>query len=409
MMRTLGVHIDKDIKLLFADPWALALSLAIPLVLGGLMSLAFGGATDVQPTAAVWLADEDDSFWSDALVQVLDNDQIPIDITVTDWASAQAAMDRGDGSAAIRLPEGFGQAFLKEEPLTLDVITNPAQTILPGIVTGFLDILREGHFYLHRLAGGPIKAIAQGPPSDNKLFANAQIAALSIEINGLMSDLEARLLPPQLELDTQARADEPKLNKPLSHFLLPGILVMTLLFLTQGFSDQLWREREVPTLRRVLSAPHGLRDFLISKTLSATAVTSSILGFCLVLSALVLNIEWAALLPIWMLASFAGAAFYLLFAFLGTLASSQRGANLITNMLVFPLIMVGGSFFPLESMPKGIATLGRLTPNGKLVENVSAWVAGEPTQVIGTLLFCTLTGLIGGLGFVRGIRRGVLS
>ena len=60
-------------------------------------------------------------------------------------------------------------------------------------------------------------------------------------------------------------------------------------------------------------------------------------------------------------------------------------------------------------MPKGIAALGRLTPNGKLVENVSAWVAGEPTQVLGTLLFCTLTGLIGGLGFVRGIRRGVLS
>ena len=408
-MRTLGVHIDKDIKLLFADPWALVLSLAIPLVLGGLMSLAFGGATDVQPTAAVWLADEDDSFWSDALVQVLDNYQIPIDITVTDWASAQAAMDRGDGSAAIRLPKGFGQAFLKEEPLTLDVITNPAQTILPGIVTGFLDILREGHFYLHRLAGGPIKAIAQGPPSDNKLFANAQIAALSIEINGLMSDLEARLLPPQIELDTQAQPDEPKLDKPLSHFLLPGILVMTLLFLAQGFSDQLWREREVPTLRRVLSAPHGLRDFLISKTVSATAVISSILGACLVLSAVVLDIEWAALLPVWLFASYAGAAFYLLFAFLGSLASSQRGANLITNMLVFPLTMVGGSFFPLEAMPKGIAALGRLTPNGKLVENVSAWVAGEPTQVLGTLLFCTLTGLIGGLGFVRGIRRGVLS
>ena len=224
-----------------------------------------------------------------------------------------------------------------------------------------------------------------------------------------MSDLEARLLPPQIELDTQAQPDEPKLDKPLSHFLLPGILVMTLLFLAQGFSDQLWREREVPTLRRVLSAPHGLRDFLISKTVSATAVISSILGACFVLSAVVLDIEWAALLPVWLFASYAGAAFYLLFAFLGFLASSQRGANLITNMLVFPLTMVGGSFFPLEAMPKGIAALGRLTPNGKLVENVSAWVAGEPTQVLGTLLFCTLTGLIGGLGFVRGIRRGVLS
>ena len=45
-------------------------------------------------------------------------------------------------------------------------------------------------------------------------------------------------------------------------------------------------------------------------------------------------------------------------------ASSQRTGGLLTNLVTFPLLMIGGSFFPFEAMPEWMASIGKWTPNG---------------------------------------------
>ena len=45
-------------------------------------------------------------------------------------------------------------------------------------------------------------------------------------------------------------------------------------------------------------------------------------------------------------------------------ATSARGGQLLSTMVLFPLIMIGGSFFPFETMPAWMAEIGRWTPNG---------------------------------------------
>jgi ABC-type multidrug transport system permease subunit len=37
---------------------------------------------------------------------------------------------------------------------------------------------------------------------------------------------------------------------------------------------------------------------------------------------------------------------------------------------MFPLMMIGGSFFPFEAMPAGMAVIGKLTPNGWALEQL---------------------------------------
>jgi len=39
-------------------------------------------------------------------------------------------------------------------------------------------------------------------------------------------------------------------------------------------------------------------------------------------------------------------------------------------VLIFPLMMIGGSFFPFEAMPDWMAAVGRLTPNGWALEHL---------------------------------------
>jgi ABC-type multidrug transport system permease subunit len=46
------------------------------------------------------------------------------------------------------------------------------------------------------------------------------------------------------------------------------------------------------------------------------------------------------------------------------ISSSARGGQLLSTMVVFPLIMIGGSFLPFETMPAWMVGVGRWTPNG---------------------------------------------
>jgi ABC-type multidrug transport system permease subunit len=43
----------------------------------------------------------------------------------------------------------------------------------------------------------------------------------------------------------------------------------------------------------------------------------------------------------------------------------------MTMVLLFPLMMAGGSFFPLAALPGWIANLGRFVPNGFVVDRMS--------------------------------------
>jgi ABC-type multidrug transport system permease subunit len=44
--------------------------------------------------------------------------------------------------------------------------------------------------------------------------------------------------------------------------------------------------------------------------------------------------------------------------------TSQRAGNIVSLAVVFPLMLVGGSFFPFEAMPGWMAAVGTRTPNG---------------------------------------------
>ena len=49
----------------------------------------------------------------------------------------------------------------------------------------------------------------------------------------------------------------------------------------------------------------------------------------------------------------------------------RRAASLVSSMVVFPLLMAGGSFFPLAALPGWIASIGRLTPNGFIADRLT--------------------------------------
>jgi ABC-type multidrug transport system permease subunit len=120
--------------------------------------------------------------------------------------------------------------------------------------------------------------------------------------------------------------------------------------------------------------------------------------------------HWFAHVPVasvplatpWLVLS--GAAFYLFLVIIAVYASGPRAANVIGNLVVFPLALLGGSFFPFEMMPDWMASIGRFTPNGWAVTQFKAFVAGS-AHTMDFLIGAACMVAVGSLLFLLTLRR----
>jgi ABC-type multidrug transport system permease subunit len=97
----------------------------------------------------------------------------------------------------------------------------------------------------------------------------------------------------------------------------------------------------------------------------------------LALGAALFELRPAALVPALLWSSFSGAVLLPLFLLVQTLGQTKRSASILASVLVFPLMMLGGSFFPFEAMPSWMASIGSSTPNGLALVQFRELLAGE--------------------------------
>jgi ABC-type multidrug transport system permease subunit len=368
----------KDLRERLRDPAALALWLGIPIVIGVLMSLGMGGSSGPKPKAPLYVVDHDDTFLSKGLGMAFERgpfaDLFTVETPSEEDARAALADDRG--SALIVIPEGFQEAVLRDQPTRLELVKNPAQRILPKIVEETLSLLPELVFHLHQIVGPELRARFESfedhEPSD------ADIVAISLEVRHQIERVQKFLFPPVLELSTtRVESDDAKPSFSFGSAFFPSLLFMSLIFLAHGFSEDLWKEKRQGALRRLVASPAGLGGFLFGKLLGVLAVTGPIAAAGLVVGWGAFDMP-ASRLPlawVWLVAT--TALFWCLFALVQVTSSSERGANVVGNIVLFPLLMLGGTFFPFEVMPAWMAAVGRWTPNGWALTGFRAWLDGD--------------------------------
>ena len=94
-----------------------------------------------------------------------------------------------------------------------------------------------------------------------------------------------------------------------------------------------------------------------------------------------------------------GVALFAWFGLLQMALPSKRGAAVITMVIVFPLLMAGGSFFPLAILPDWIAAIGRLSPNGFMADRLTTELTASSAWAIDMRSWLTLVALaLAGLG-----------
>ncbi len=368
----------KDLRRRLADWPALALWLGIPILIGVIMSLAFGRERPA-PQVHVLVADEDASFFGRLLEGASSSEPAGGLLRIERVPSAEEGrrrMQAGEASALLILPPGLTDAVLHDRPATLVLVTNPAQRILPEIARTGAEVLVEGVFYVQALFGDAIRAFTESRPPGGRTFADADVAALAGAVNRTLRQLESVAFPPVLGLE-MASDGSPARSTDFASLFLPTMLFMSLLFVSGGFGGDLWEERRFGTLRRAVALPHPPAAFLGGKLLAGALFVAVVSAAGLGVAVVATSVPVARLPGALLWCTFSGAVLVCLFSVLQFTASTERGANVVTTMVTFPLMMIGGTFFPFETMPVWMAAVGRLTPNGQGVVHLRALLSGS--------------------------------
>lgn len=377
-MHYLVVAAAKDIRRRLADPAALVFWVGLPLLLGGLLS--FISADDgAPPRASVLVVDEDDTFVSGLLSLGLARAG-PLDLQPVARDEGRRRIDDGDATALLIVPAGFQQAVLDgASTAELALVTNPAQQILPGIVEESLEIAVEGVFYAQQIFGPTLRTIAAGgagAPSD------ADVARLGVAVNQQLARLQNVVIPPAIALTVVRAADvESGPTLSLGRLLLPGMLFMSFLFIAGAMAGDVWEEQQAGTLRRALTTPQSAGALLAGKLVAGAAFMMVIGFFALTAATFVYDIAWSRLPGALAWCVFTGCALLALFTPLQMVASTQRTADMVSSTILFPLLMLGGSFVPFETMPAWMAAVGQWTPNGLGVARLKDLLYGDPAPL----------------------------
>jgi ABC-2 type transport system permease protein len=379
-MRALLAMVGKDLRRRARSPLPTILLLLFPLIFAGLIALTFGGGEGKVPKVHLLLDDRDGGLVGRLVGAAFSREEAQQyfevkTLTAEERKSGDAALlEREEATAILRLPAGLSDDVFAGRPAKIELVKSPAQSILPDVAEQVSTVLAEGLSSASRLLRGPLDEIrgttvapgAAGP-------SNPRVAEIAVLTNGVITRARPYLLPPVVTLETAPPASPavsatpatsaapPKPagtapNPPLFLIFLPGISVYALFGLADQTMRDLLVEARLKTLRRQLAGPLTAGRVLAGKALATAAVAA--------LSLLLLTAVGAAVAPRgvslagYLLLSFAlvAAATGFASAVFGVAKNEKQGATL-ANLLSLVMAFSGGSFIPLNSLPRALQAL----------------------------------------------------
>lgn len=359
----------KDLARWFQDKSSFLIWLGIPFLIGGLLTSMMDGGDGGKPQGTLFIADLDDGLLSGLVAGAFGQGELG-ELIVVETVSVEEGTERienGEGSGFLIIPEGFTDAFINDEPVTLTLKTNPSQTILPGIIQDITEVLLDAGFYAQQLLGDEISEIMDSDFSGDA--ADLFVAGISVQIQDKIDAVAPKVFPPVIDIEVvEPPPTEPQPNYAL--LFLPGIVLMAILFTANSLAVDFWQERESGTLRRLVSVPGQLLAFVVGKSMAAGVVLGAISLITLSAGFAYHGIAWSKLplSVIWV--TLGGVGLFAWFSALAMLFPNQKAASLVITIMLFPLLMAGGSFFPFAALPEWIQTIGRASPNGFIVDRL---------------------------------------
>ena len=293
--------------------WALAFPLAFVVFFALIGS--FGGDSDITILAI----DESDGDLSRRLLSEL-NAMDGFSISPrADAAAARAEIESGDAAYLLKIPRGFGDGAASA-PLTLT-----------------------------RASGGGSAAEAA---------VELRLAALAMERAGVS---------PEFALDVESVESE---GYDFRAFVLPGVALWGIMSNSViGLAVALANYREKKILRRIKASPMRARTFFAAQIAASLALSLIQAALILGLGSLTMGVDVRGALPSVAVIILASNVVFLNLGFIvGAYSKTAAAASGLGNLVVVPMAMLSGVFFPLDALPAALAAAMRFLPLSPMVE-----------------------------------------
>jgi ABC-2 type transport system permease protein len=373
-MRLIAHLVAKDVKRKLRAPLGVIASLAFPIVFAGLLALAFGRGGDGIPKVRMLVANQDDGFLANAVASSFSAKQAAsfFDVKAVTAEQGRELMEQGKASAMLTIPKGFTKDVVDGKRVTLRLLRNPSEGILPEIAEQTVGTLADVLEGASRVFAEPLKDLRPLVSDGNDAApADADVIAISLAVKRALAGMSNIVFPPAIALESElfgTKPADPKAEKkreasPGAVFLLvlPGVAVYGLFLVAdQGMRD-IMTERTLGTLRRQLAGPVSPEIIILGKAVFTAVLAAAATVVLAVVGLSVLRTSVS-------LAGFVTVSAALVLAVTGTasiiygLARTERQASTIGNMIFLLMGFLGGGFIRIEGLPSAVRAVAPFTP-----------------------------------------------
>ena len=369
-----------EVKRFLADRGDVATSIALPIALFSLMLGVFGGGASFNGTAHV--ANLDNGAVSSELIERLSR----VDgVSVKRYTEAELndALDRSAVLSGFVIPEGFSANMESGAPSVITVRRRGSGGDEGQIIGSILQGIAQDLAAEYELRNAIAALVSDTVPSDG-ITATAQALAA-----------EARETPP-VSVVTESLAED---EADILDRLLPGVVVMFLLFSVTIGAQTLIEDRRIGTLERLVTTRLSLEQLFVGKFLAGLSRGMLQVMVLMGLAFLVFRVAGPMVfLQSMVLAIVVAASASALGLTIATLARSQEQATWSSVFFTMFMTIFGGTFFPVPDAGV-LGILSRFTLNKYAINAFEGILNGTSTLAdqwfeIALLGGVTLVGLV---------------
>lgn len=401
----------KDLARSFRSAFAIGMTIVAPLLLIGLISLAFGGAfsgSSDLPDITVGIHNADqlsdttilDQSLGDNIRSMFFDESVQSWITAKDFSdeiSLRKALDNREIGVAIIIPNKFSDQFLAgDRTAKILIISDPTLSFTPTVVQNMVTAMLDG------VVGGGISVetvLERQQIRGNQ--PNPEVIPAVIErYSNWYSDFQRNLFhhPEKAALVLSSSTSQTSSDNPLAKMLglmMAGQMIF-FAFFTGGYSMMsILQENEEGTLARMFTLPIS-RTSVLSGKLLAVILMVIVQGIVLLIAArFIYKIEWGN--PFMVALALLGQVFAAsgLGVFLISFVKSSKQAGPVMGGGLTALGMLGGLFTANVPMPEAFNKLAAFTPQGWVIRSWKVVLNAQPlSDLIVPLLISLLVGLV---------------
>jgi len=385
-------------------PGAIFLWLLLPFVFMTIYTLTFGSGQSFSVGMAV--VDRDSSIVSRFVAGSLS--QGPLEGLINPYPTetleeVEKLFSREKASAALVIPDEFGDKLLRGEPVTLTLYRNPRHTIAPQIaegIVGGLATLGNGAFSLFQ---EPLSTI-QGYIDVERTPTADEFAAVARTLYTLAENA------PNLNAITNidVKIVEDKKTEPwelnMAAMFFPGLIAFALMSLSLALEYRFLFDRKNKINHRIVITPMRPINILFQQRLYAVVFLYAMAVGTALLGGIIWNIAPTGIVTVNLVAVALILFITGINGIIFGLTNSLKAVSAISSVVLMVLMALGGGFFPIEAYPGWARSVAEWIPTGMANSALTHTLTGRDSGVSLPLLF-VYCGAFFVLSIVVGRRR----